>query len=174
MSRPTTRADLLAANDTSYARLHAALAALPDDVREDAATQWPIDDGSRNPRDVLAHLTAWHEMMLGWYAQGEAGARPAIPAPGHTWRTTPALNAQIHDAHLDWSYARALTAYERSRARCLALIRARTDEELFSKGRYAWTGTSTLGAYLVSATCSHDEWARKTLATIAKAARTGT
>ena len=36
-----------------------------------------------------------------------------------------------------------------------------SEEDLFTPGRYAWTKTSTLGAYFVSATASHYAWARK-------------
>lgn len=45
----------------------------------------------------------------------------------------------------------------------VALVAAHTDDDLFTKRRYAWTGTTSLGAYLVSATCSHDEWAIRKL-----------
>jgi hypothetical protein len=41
-----------------------------------------------------------------------------------------------------------------------SLFDARTDEELFTKLYHPWTGTS-LGAYLVSSTSSHYDWARK-------------
>jgi hypothetical protein len=45
----------------------------------------------------------------------------------------------------------------------MALIEAHGDEELFTKKRYAWTGSTSLGAYLVSATSSHYDWATKKL-----------
>jgi hypothetical protein len=38
-----------------------------------------------------------------------------------------------------------------------------TNDELFARKSFAWTGTSTLGAYCVSATSSHYEWAIKKL-----------
>lgn len=36
-------------------------------------------------------------------------------------------------------------------------------EDLFDKGRFDWTGTTTLGSYFVSATSSHYDWALKKL-----------
>jgi hypothetical protein len=36
-------------------------------------------------------------------------------------------------------------------------------EELFAKKAFSWTGTTTLGAYCVSATSSHYDWAIKKL-----------
>ena len=41
------------------------------------------------------------------------------------------------------------------------LIKRHNDEELFVKKRYAWTGTTTLGSYFISATSSHYDWALK-------------
>ena len=45
----------------------------------------------------------------------------------------------------------------------LELIEIRTNDELFSKGVYKWTKGSTLGAYFVSSTSSHYDWAMKKL-----------
>ncbi|MDR1213109.1 MAG: ClbS/DfsB family four-helix bundle protein, partial [Propionibacteriaceae bacterium] len=38
-----------------------------------------------------------------------------------------------------------------------------TNDELFSRGVYPWTKSTTLGAYFVSATSSHYDWAMKKL-----------
>lgn len=51
--------------------------------------------------------------------------------------------------------------FERSHAEVMALIEAHSDEELFTRKRYAWTGSTSLGAYLVSCTSSHYDWALK-------------
>ena len=41
----------------------------------------------------------------------------------------------------------------------VALIGKFTNEELFIKAYFPWTGTTSLGSYFVSATSSHYEWA---------------
>lgn len=43
------------------------------------------------------------------------------------------------------------------------MIAGFSDEELFSKNFFDWTGTTTLGSYCVSATSSHYDWATKKL-----------
>ena len=43
----------------------------------------------------------------------------------------------------------------------MALIETFSNEQLFAKSVFDWTGTSTLGAYCVSATASHYDWAIK-------------
>jgi hypothetical protein len=50
-----------------------------------------------------------------------------------------------------------------SHAEVMALIDGFTDEELFVKKYFPWTGTSSLGSYGVSATSSHYDWAMKKL-----------
>jgi hypothetical protein len=39
------------------------------------------------------------------------------------------------------------------------IITNHSDDELFTKKKYAWTGSTSLGSYLVSATASHYMWA---------------
>jgi Uncharacterized conserved protein len=43
----------------------------------------------------------------------------------------------------------------------MKVIDSHTDEELFEKKKYTWTGTSSVGAYFISATSSHYDWAMK-------------
>jgi hypothetical protein len=50
----------------------------------------------------------------------------------------------------------------------MGLIEVHTNEQLFGRGAYAWTRSSTLGSYFVSCTSSHYVWARKTLRAILK------
>lgn len=166
MPRPTTRQALLDAGAESRRRLDELLASLPPDA---LTATFGFEDRDRCVRDVLGHLDAWNEMMLGWYTEGMAGRRPAIPAEGHTWRTLPALNATIwqHVQRVDLASTR--TRLDASRERVRALVVAHTDDELFTKRRYAWTGTTSLGAYLVSCTSSHDEWAIKKIRRHARA-----
>lgn len=46
-------------------------------------------------------------------------------------------------------------------AKLWTLIGEMSDEALFAKGVFDWTGTTTLGSYCVSATSSHYNWAFK-------------
>ena len=50
----------------------------------------------------------------------------------------------------------------------VSLIEKHTDDELFTKKKYEWTGTTSLGAYLISATSSHYDWGLKTVKPLKK------
>lgn len=116
---------------------------------------------NRNIRDVLAHLHHWHLMMLEWYKVGMTGEKPDIPAKGYTWKTTPALNQWIWENYSETSLNDITPALKASYQSIRKLIESHTNDELFEKKRYKWTGSTSLGSYLVSATSSHYDWALK-------------
>jgi hypothetical protein len=59
------------------------------------------------------------------------------------------------------AFQRAKTLLDASYQDIQKLIIAHTNEELFEKKRYKWTGSTSLGAYLISNTSSHYDWAIK-------------
>ena len=166
MPRPATKQALLDATASEYDALRRALAKVPDALREDIAWQAPVDDQSRNPRDVVAHLHAWQAMTIDWCRTGDAGGEPQVPGPGRTWRDLPALNAEIWQRYAATPYAEAFDLLDSSHAEITQLIGDHTQEQLFEKGVYPWTGSTTLGSYLISATSSHYAWGVKTLKAI--------
>lgn len=166
MPRPRTRKDLLAAATKEFTRLEAMLDGLDPALADDVAWQAPIEDRSRNPRDVVTHVHAWHLMVAGWCREGDRGGFPQVPGGGHTWREIPVINDEIWERFRETAYGDARELLRTSHQDVVALIEAHSDEQLFAKGVYAWTRTSTLGSYFVSCTSSHYVWARKTLRSI--------
>ena len=128
---------------------------------EEVHAEFPQGTLNRNIRDVLAHLHHWHLMMQDWYSVGMTGDKPDIPGKGYTWKTVPDLNKKIKEKyeHTDLKEVRKLL--DNSFAELQKIIEKHSDEELFEKKRYKWTGTTSLGSYLVSATSSHYDWAFK-------------
>ena len=120
---------------------------------------FPEGTMNRNIRDVLAHLHAWHLMLLDWYETGMKGQKPVMPAQGYTWKDTPALNRKIWEEAAQTSLPDIRTKLEQSHNAIRLLMEQHSNEELFEKKRYRWTGSTSLGQYLVSATSSHYEWA---------------
>lgn len=114
---------------------------------------------NRNIRDVLGHIHAWHLLFLRWYEEGMAGRKPIMPAEGYTWKTTPDLNRMIQEKYSQTPLSDIQKLLLNSYQEVQIILAAHSEEELFTKKRYGWTGTSSLGQYLISATCSHYEWA---------------
>lgn len=158
MARPKSKAELLIASQTNFDKLNRLVDAMPPDEQHRA---FPEGTMNRNVRDVLAHLHHWHLMLLGWYAVGMTGQKPDMPAPGYTWKTTPQLNQWIWEHYSDVALDDIKARLRDSFSQVQAIIHHHTDDELFEKKRYSWTGSTSLGAYLISATSSHYDWALK-------------
>ena len=156
MPRPTTKPQLLEAMQSEHAALDKVLAALtPEQMTAvSPVTKWSI-------KDVLAHLTAWEQMCLGWYQAGQRGQTPCLPAEGFNWAQLPALNKQIYAAHHTRPLAEIQQQYRASYRRMLKAVEALSEEELFTPRLYPWTNKNALAAYFISATSSHYAWARK-------------
>lgn len=156
MARPTDRTSLLDAAVEEFAKLLAAVDNVPDRQREvpGACADWSV-------KDLLAHLDAWHEMFLGWESDGAAGRTPDMPAAGYRWSDTPALNEEIYERTANDTWDEVMSRFHRSHGRVIEVISSYSDEDLFTKKRYRWTGSTSVGSYAVSATASHHVWAAK-------------
>ncbi len=155
MPRPTTKAALLAQAETEYDALMAQINRLTE-----AQLCAPGCVGEWSAKDVLAHLTAWIEMFIGWYAAGQRGQRPAVPAEGYSWGELPKLNQRICEAHRDQPLEEVRAALAAAHQAVCALRRPLSEAELFQPKMFVWTGQSTLGSYAASCTSSHYLWAR--------------
>ncbi len=112
-------------------------------------------------KDILGHLDAWHEMFLLWECAGAAGQTIEMPAPGYTWKETPALNEEIYQHIKHDDYDDVVARLEASLGRVRTVITGYSDADLSTKRRYKWTGSTSVLSYAVSATSSHYDWARK-------------
>lgn len=163
MGRPTSKQELLTAADSEFARLWDAVGLIDagDRDRPGACETWSV-------KDLLAHLDAWHEMVLAWEEAGSAGETPEMPAPGHTWAQTPALNQAIFERFQHDPWDDVAERLHRSFDRVRDVIETYSDEDLFTKKRFSWTGSTSVGSYFVSASSSHYAWASKLIRTWAK------
>ena len=84
-----------------------------------------------------------------------------MPAEGFTWRTTPDLNRVIHQKHQDSQLESLRDELSGTHSMLITIIERHSDEELFTRQHYAWTGSTSLASYLTSALPSHYEWASK-------------
>lgn len=158
MARPKSKADLQELSSKNHTLLIDYISSLSEEEKQQ---EFPTGTLNRNIRDVLGHLHEWHLMMLNWYEIGMSGKKPDIPAKGYTWKTTSELNHKIQQKYSDTSLIDIQSLLDKSHAELQDIIKKHTDEELFEKKRYHWTGSTSLGAYLISATSSHYDWALK-------------
>jgi len=160
MPRPKSKSDFLEQSQQNFKKLFDYIGNLSQEEQEQ---EFPEGSLNRNIRDLLAHLHHWHLMMLEWYEIGMNGEKPAMPAEGYTWKDLPALNIKINQQYTQCTLDETKEMVTKSYDDIQKLIDAHSDEELFEKKRYHWTGTTSLAAYLTSATSSHYDTVLKLL-----------
>ncbi len=170
MARPRTKPDLLAAAGTQFEKLWSLIDSMPDkeqnasldfgDGFKGNEAHWERD---KNLRDVLVHLYEWHQLLLDWVDANQNGEkRPFLPSP-YNWKSYSQMNIAFWEKHQKTPLAQAKKKVKESHARIMKIIEGFSNDELFSKNHFSWTGTTTLGSYCVSATASHYDWAVKKL-----------
>jgi hypothetical protein len=151
----TSKAALLDDIRVQHDELVLLLDAIPD---RDQRTARVWGDGW-SPADLVAHLAEWQRLLIGWHTDGRRGVRPAMPAPGYTWRETPRLNRDIQRKHADRAPLELRAELESGHRRILELVERLSPEELLEPGRLAWTGRSSLATYVAANTASHYRFA---------------
>lgn len=170
MPRPQTKADLIAAASEGYEKLRQMIEGMSD-AELSAEFDFSADDKKkeahwrrdRNLRDVLVHLSEWHRLLIDFITTNKGGERKPFLPEGYTWRTYGDMNIMFWKKHQDTTLPEAKKMLAFSHSEVMRLMEEYTNEELFSKGVFPWTGGTTLGSYFVSSTSSHYEWAMKKL-----------
>ena len=170
MARPTTKPELIKSANEQFEKLWKLIDSMTGDeqnapfnfgdefLQKQKEAHWGRD---KNLRDVLIHLYEWHTLLLNWVESNQSGdKKPFLPEP-YNWKTYGQMNIGFWEKHQATSYEQAKSALKKSHAEVIALLEACANDALFAKKHYSWTGTSTLGAYCVSATSSHYDWAIK-------------
>ncbi len=156
MPKPTTKAQLQAEIEQERQALEELLATLsPEQMNQPAVVgEWSV-------KDVLAHLSEWETMWLRWFADGLAGKTPARPAEGYSWRQLPQLNQKICETYRGRELGDILKQFRASHRKICKTIEGISEQDLFTPGRYAWTGKHALAASIVPNTSQHYRWARQ-------------
>lgn len=168
MSRATTKSDLIKAANEQFEKMWKLIESMTEEKQtaifnfgEDfnrKEAHWVRD---KNMRDVLVHLYEWHQLLLNWVESNQRGeTRPFLPEK-YNWKTYGQMNVEFWNKHQSTPYEDSKKMLCSSHKQVMDIIEKFTNEELFEKKYFDWTGTSTLGAYCVSATSSHYDWAMK-------------
>jgi len=158
MPRPTTKNQLLETIEIERKALEKFLTELSPAqmIQPGVVGEWSV-------KDVLAHLIEWEHMVLNWHSAGLQGKVPVTPAEGFNWAQLPQLNQQIYEKYRTRALAEIQKEFKSSYKKMLSSIQGLSEEDLFTRGRFAWTKNNTLGAYFISSTSSHYHWARTTM-----------
>lgn len=167
MSKFTSKGEFMEEIVKERSKLEELLTKIPDDEK-----QVEVVDGM-TVKDFLAHRTEWGRMMIRWYQEARAGGQPAVPTEKYKWNQLKELNAEIHERFAETPLNEVEAEFARVHDELYHLIEGLSEEELFTKKRFTFTGSSDLVTYLNSATASHYRSARRHIARWWKARQPG-
>lgn len=170
MAKAKTKNELIYQANYGFSKLCETINAMPThalqtefDFSNDAGKKEQHWSRDRNLRDVLIHLYEWHQLLLRWVDSNSSGNKVHfLPGP-YSWKTYGEMNIEFCNKHQETDLEEAKRLLNESHNAALELAKSFTNEELFTKQYFSWTGTTSLGSYCISAMPSHYEWAIKKL-----------
>lgn len=152
MGMPKTKSLLLADTGRQRDALLALLGGMSrEQMHRPGAYGW-------SAKDHVAHLAEWERLLFGWYDAGLRGEDPPTPAEGYTWATMDALNQAIYERHRDDALEQVMADWNETSRRLLALTGSIAETDLYSPGRYPWTGRGTLASFVYECGANHYRW----------------
>lgn len=160
MAVPRSKAELLAAIETGYARLAEDLARVPPERARERTLPGHAAGTLISPADLVAYLIGWNELVLSWHDQRRRGHEPAFPAPGFTWARLGALAQSFYDAQSRTAWPALLQRLETAKEAIVALVVSLDDDRLYGA---AWYRTHSAGRMIQLNTSSPYANARRRL-----------
>jgi hypothetical protein len=170
MARPKNKEDFVVAAMENFSKLWLCIESIPEvtldtefdfssDLKKKEA-HWSRD---KNLRDVLIHLYEWHQLLLNWISKNMSGNKSNFLPKPYTWKTYGEMNIEFWKNHQETQLEDAMKMVKMSHQKSLKLVQKFSNDALFTKQYFDWTGTTSLGSYCVSALPSHYDWATKKL-----------
>ncbi len=170
MPRPSTKEELIQASNENFAKLFKLIDSFSDeelngkfsfehDLKLKEA-HWKRD---KNIKDVLVHLYEWHKLLMNWLNKNLSNESVHFLSEPYTWKSISKMNESFWELHQKTSLDVAVKMLHKSHEEVMQRLQSLTNDQLFTKKYYPWTGTTTLGSYCISSTSSHYDWACKKL-----------
>lgn len=167
MSRAKTKIELIESANVQFEKMlqlidsiskkdQLAIFNYDDLVKNKKEAHWKRD---KNIRDLLIHLYEWHQLFINWVKSNQSGVTSSFLPKPYNWKTYGDMNVSFWEKHQNTNYVDSINMVKGSHNDVVKTIDGFSNEDLFSKGVYSWTGGSTLGQYCVSVTSSHYDWA---------------
>ena len=158
MPNPTTKQELLAAMNDGYAQLNEQIANMSDEEisapftfaadPKKCGVRWQND---RCLRDLLIHLHEW-QLLMSTFVQNIREGHPRDYLPDAYRKNYHEMEKMLIEKHQSTTLDEARNLLKQSHEEMLHLAESFSEEELFTKGYYKVTYTTTMAAYFLSVT----------------------
>ena len=160
MAKPTTKHELLAAMQDGYAKLKEQMAKMsqeevsaPFDFAADpkkCGVRWQYD---RCLRDLLIHLHEW-QVLMRVFVQNIRDGHQRDYLPDEYRKNYHEMDKMLVEKHQKTPLEEASRLLDGTHDEMLRIAESFTEEELFTKGFYKCTYTTSMAAYFESVTTS--------------------
>ena len=171
MANPKTKQELLTAMADGYAKLNEQISKMtvveletPFQFASDpkkCGARWIYD---QCPRDLLIHLYEWQVLMRNFVNNIRKGQQRDY-LPDEYRKNYHEMDRMLVEKHQQTSFSQAQQLLNQTHEEMMQLADSFTEEELFGKGYYRCTYTTTMAAYFASVTSSPYGQATKLLKT---------
>ena len=158
MANPTTKQELLTAMADSYAQLNEQISKLSEDELtapftfaadpKKCGVRWQND---RCLRDLLIHLREW-QLLMSTFVKNIREGHPKDYLPDEYRKCYHEMDKMIVDKCQNTPLEEAKALLKQSHEEMLCLADSFTEKELFTKGYYKVTYTTSMAAYFLSVT----------------------
>lgn len=171
MANPTTKQELLTSIADGYAQLNEQIAKMSEteitalftfaaDPKK-CGVRWQYD---RCLRDLLIHIHEW-QVLMRVFVQNIREGHPRDYLPDEYRKNYHEMDKMLVEKHQGTSLEEATNLLQQTHVEMLRLAESFLEEELFTKGYYKNTYTTTMAAYFMSVTSSPYSQAVKLLKT---------
>ena len=142
MAVPTSKAELLAAVTKTFNRLLDDLNKVPPERARETTLSGHLRGTHMSPSNLVAYLIGWNELVLKWLDHDDRNEPVEYPEAGFKWNQLGLLAQTFYADYDGFEWHELLARLAEAKARLVASITARSDDELYGS---AWYGKWTKG-----------------------------
>lgn len=136
MGIPQNKEELLDAIRSNFEKLRADLACVPKDRARECTLQGHAKGTVMCVADLVAYLIGWNLLVVKWCEGRARGVPVDFPETGYKWNELGRLAQKFYADQADQDYEALLLQLADVHARIVALVKLKTDAELYGAPWY--------------------------------------
>lgn len=140
MAVPKTKDELLAAIESTFAKLDVDLDRVPEEEARELVLEGHVGGSMMSAADLVAYLIGWNRQVLAWHSRRLAGESDEFPARGIQWNQLGLLAQRYYAEHADDSWSSLRSQLADAKAHVVDLIQGYSAADLYNQPSYGkWT-----------------------------------
>jgi hypothetical protein len=115
----------------------------------------PTLEGGCSVKDMMAHITAWEGLMIGWLKTAMLGEIPQILPPGFTWDDLDIWNDRIYSENKEFPLSLVIDNFHASHQIAIKTVEGFSEDDLINPDRYSWRNGKPLLTLVAANTYWH-------------------